>query len=342
MKAVVLFFVLATFTTNALAETGKDRLHAFLIKDVGIAAETVAKLDKELIVAKLPVGEDAQEIAAMGVVHIAVPKAFFIKKVHDLESVIWRTAFKQRGVFSKPPAISDMASFQLPESSMEVMRSCKPGNCKIKLPGNAIEYLKTFDWSKTDWKNELNDLFRKGIVSYIKQYTEHGNPKLVTYGDKPKPQFLSEGLERILQHSPYVHKYVPELPPNLLKYPHEAPKGVEELFYWAIEDLGLRPVTEIHHLVVYDRPQTGTTVIAEKQIYSSHYFWARFLLTAIIEEGVGNESPSIYAFYLDRCLLDDKLGSFRQSKLLESVLKKVRSLLVTTRDRLESEYASEK
>ncbi len=340
MKAIMLFFVLATFTTQALAETGKDRLLAFLIKDAGIPAEKVPKLDKDLIVAKLPVGDDAQEIATLGVVRIAVPKAFFLKNVHDSESVLWRVSYKQGGIFSKPPVISDMASFQVPESSIKVMRSCKPGKCKIKLPGNSIDYLKTFDWSAADWENKLNELFRSEIVSYIKEYTEYGNSKLFTYGDKPEPQFISQGLERILQHSPYVHKYVPEFAHYLLKYPHEAPKGRRDFFYWAIEDFGLRPVTQVNHLVVYDPPQTGTTVISEKQIYSSHYFWARFLLATIIEEGVGSESPDIYVLYLDRCLLDEKLGSFKQYMLSESVLKNLRSFLVATRNRLESEYVS--
>lgn len=334
-------FIWIIVAANAGAGTEKERLQQFLINDLGLSAKTVSGLDNHAIAEELPVKDRAQENAIIGVVRIDVPKSFFLEKLHNIKSFLRRDSFKQIGSFGTPPQMEDMASFQLPERTLKAMRSCKrSGQCKIKLPVKAIKWFKAFDWSKPNSTLTVNELFRKGLFFYLKRYQKQGNITLTTYADKPVEQSVAEGFDRILQQSPYLYDYIPELYRYLREFPESEPKGIEDRFYWSIEDFGLRPVIEITHVTVYQPEKIGGTLISEKQIYSSHYFWARFIINRLIEIPEKSGGPGLYAIYLERALFDDKLGSMRRSMLSASAIKTLRSRLVTLRDRLEAEFQS--
>lgn len=339
LRYSVFIFIWFIAATNVAADAGKERLQRFLTKDIGLSAKTVSGLDSQAIAEEVPVKDRAQEYAIIGVIRIDVPKTFFVEKFRDVKSFLRKDSFQKIGTFSTPPQREDMASFQLPEDTLKVMRSCKqPGKCKIKLPAKSIKWFKTFDWSQPNATRTVNELFGKGLFNYLKRYQKNGNISLTTYADKPEEQSVAEGFERILQQSPYVYDYVPELHRYLKKFPDFAPKGIEDWFYWSIEDFGLRPVIEVTHVTVYQPEKIGGTLISEKQIYSSHYFWARFILNRLIEIPEKSGGPGLYALYLERALFDDTLGSIRRSMLSGSAIKNLRSRLVKLRDRLESEF----
>ena len=326
---------------NVAADTEKERLQRFLTNDLGLSAKTVSGLDSEAIAEELPVKERAQEGAVIGVVRIDVPKTFFMEKFKDIKSFMRRDSFQKIGTFSTPPQMKDMTSFQLPESTLKVMRSCEqPGKCKIKLPAKGIKWFKTFDWSQPNSARTVNELFGKGLFFYLKRYQKHGNISLTTYADKREEQPVAEGFERILEQSPYLYDYIPELYTYLKKFPDSAPKGIEDRFYWSIEDFGLRPVIEVTHVSVYQPEKIGGTLISEKQIYSSHYFWARLILNRLVEIPEKSGGPGLYALYLERALFDDQLGSIKRGMLSSKVVKNSRSRMEKLRDRLESEFKS--
>ena len=94
-------------------------------------------------------------------------------------------------------------------------------------------------------------------------------------------------------------------------------------------------------MTVYQPEKIGGTLISEKQIYSSHYFWARLILSRLVEIPEKSGGPGLYALSLERALFDDKLGSIKRGMLSSKAIKNLRSRLEKLRDRLESEFKSQ-
>jgi hypothetical protein len=100
-------------------------------------------------------------------------------------------------------------------------------------------------------------------------------------------------------------------------------------------------VTAITHATIYDRPAGKTTraMIAQKQIYASHYFDARFTLMALVEAADEPNGPDLYLVYVDRSLFDDDLGTINRGLLRRGLTKSLRTKLAALRERLETAYA---
>ena len=54
-------------------------------------------------------------------------------------------------------------------------------------------------------------------------------------------------------------------------------------------------------------------VIAQKHIFTSHYFFARVEYIALFPDDPSAEQPGTYVVYVDRSLFDDSLGSFKRA-----------------------------
>ena|ERR1700732_1074192 len=91
-------------------------------------------------------------------------------------------------------------------------------------------------------------------------------------------------------------KYLPDFYTYLLTYPDREPANVESTSYWAKAQSELKPTLRVVHVLTM-RGRSAfepAYVIAEKQLYSSHYFETALDLTFCIAEG---ENPKQRGFY---------------------------------------------
>lgn len=332
----------ALLLLGVVSATLNPSLNKFLTGELGLAPSSVATLQTEVLVEPLPVENASREIAVIGVVPIDVSSQFFLDRFRQTETFLASAELKQVGTFSRPPVSADVSALRLADDDLKAIRECKVADCKLKLPAQDIGAFQKLDWSADDAADGATRLFRNRLTGYVRSYLERGNSALVVYADKPQQMALAAGFGQLLGEAPRVSSLVPDLQRYLNEFPQFSPGGTEDILYWTIEDFGYRPVTAVTHATIYDHPAAGQTaraIIAQKQIYASHYFHARFSLMALME---GSEEPNgrgLYLVYVDRSLFDDDLGAINRSLLRRGLTNSLRTKLEDLRERLETAYA---
>lgn len=320
------------------AQAQAPDLAGWLGKNVGFSKQEVARIEHEPVVKLLDVEEKSREVAVFAVVRVGVPRDLVVGQLRSVTEYMQSDAMKGIGVFSDPPSTADTSSLVLPESDFEALSQCSERECKFKLPKTAItEVLPTIDLSTDAGMKKFYGWLHEAIANYTRSYLERGDAALVVYGDKGDAMPLADGFARIMGES----RYLREGNPQLIQYLQEFPKGnldhVEDILYWSIEDYGFRPVTAITHatLLNADAPTNELVIFTQKQLYASHYFHARFEITALVDASRGPGAPGVYLMYLDRALFDDDLSWASRKLLANGVTKSVKSRLQALRDRLE-------
>ena len=343
--AVFSFLITLVWTTDpAWSQRETPDLLAYLEKDLGFSKQEIGEIDTNVVVKQVCTSDKEREITIVGIVRITVPEDFFVTQFRHIESFMQNDKLQQIGTFSKPPKPDDLAAFQLPPGDFKEIAKCKMGNCKVKVPARTFDNLRGIDWSAEDADERVTDIFRKGAANYLRSYLKNGNSSLMVYADKEKPLALSEGFNILLAQASYIYRYIPELHRYLEEFPHSAPSGVDDFLYWSVEDFGQRPTTTITHATIYKRADEANPVvtIALKQIYTSHYFQARFQLMKLVDSSMVSKEPGIYLVYIDRLLFDENLNWVSRKLISRTVTSHMKSWLAAIRDRLQVTYENTK
>ena len=285
ITAVGIVLVLIVMTTGLIdAQEQTNGLRAFLVENIGMSKSEYDTIDTDVIVKQVDPEGTKREMAVFGIVRIAVSKNFFLGQFQDITGFMQNKKIKQIGAFSNPPGQADVATLKLPASDIEELEKCKMGSCKVKLPLSAFDRLQGFDWSQEDSTERVRKLFRKGVVNYVERYRRNGNEVLVEYVDKERPMSVYEGLNSLLGQASYVYCSNPELHTFLKDSPHSAPPGIEDFFFWSVEDFGQRPTTTITQAAIYKgREADQDVIIVLKQLYATHYFQARLQFMHLVD-----------------------------------------------------------
>ena len=127
----------------------------------------------------------------------------------------------------------------------------------------------------------------------------------------------------------------------LLEYPSYRPANSDDTFYWAKVKFGLKPTLRIVHLITM-RGKAGDPVIyavAEKQLYSSHYFETALDLSFCVL--AGENSAAEAGFYLIKAMGSEQVGltglkgSIVRKAAVSSSLSNLQKALTAIRDTLE-------
>ncbi|MBD3305268.1 hypothetical protein GF339_02845 [candidate division KSB3 bacterium] len=268
------------------------------------------------VVAKVFDHSDVEnEVGAFGIVRLNIPKEFLIEQFRDIASFKDSTAVQAIGKFSTPPTLQDLDALTLNAQDIRDLKKCEPGDCKVKMDANMMEQFQTqVDWRAPDYEEQATRLMRQILVEYVNTYLQVGDAAMGEYHDQEDPLHRADAFQGILQNSPYLMGYVPELYTYLLEFPYGDLSNVENFIYWSKEDFGLKPVINLFHVTMYTRERKGSTevFITSKQIYASHYFETALGFTAFVNE-VGSEeaSPDSYLMYLNRSRFDQLRGKLK-------------------------------
>jgi hypothetical protein len=216
---------------------------------------------------------------------------------------------------SEPPRIEDFAALQIPEEDRKALRDCKVGDCELKLGEPALEHLRSeVDWNDPAASEKILEFLRARALEYSLGYREGGNSKLGVYRDGKKPAAVADEFQGLLENSPYVMSYRPELHRYLMEYPGASLPGASDFLYWSMVDFGSKPTFRLNHVVIYPLAPlagapNGSVVIASKQLYFSHYFHTGLELTTLVTD---RERPDdgFYLVSLNRYRTDLPGGVF--------------------------------
>ena len=161
------------------------------------------------------------------------------------------------------------------------------------MPASSIEELhRSVDWSAPDVDEQVNQLLQKTALAHLLAYQREGNQALGVYNDKRDPTDVPQQFAYMLSYGTALPVHLPDFYHYLLAYPNGKPANVEDKFYWARVKFGLKPTLRIVQVVTL-RGNPGDQLayaIAEKQLYSSHYFETALDLSFCVR---GSDDPKL-------------------------------------------------
>jgi len=274
IKAVCIAAVLLAAVVPAFSQSSPD-LKTFFQQDIGLSPDQIAAIRSGEALAKVLPSRTPAEVFLFGAIYIHATQESYLKFAHDFDRLRKLPGYLALGVFSNPPQPSDLKDFAFDSDDIKRLKDCKPGDCAIQLPAASMEeFQKSIDWSAADVDEQVNQRLQKAALQRMLAYQREGNQVLGAYNDKRDPTEVPKQFAYMLSYSKALPERLPDFYHYLLAYPNAKPANVDDTFYWARVKFGLKPTLRVVQVVTM-RGELSDPVayaIAEKQLYSSHYF----------------------------------------------------------------------
>ena len=283
-------------------------LHDFFANNIGLSEEQITAIKSGKAVVKAMPSRTPAEVLLFGAVYVHAAPEKYIQFAHDFDRLRQLPNYLGLGVFSNPPHLSDLADFSFDDDDIKALKDCKPGNCLIQMPASSMDQAQNaIDWSASDPSQQVNPLLRKAALDLVRRYQKEGNPALGVLHDKRNPTNVPQQFAYMLSYAKALSEQLPEFHRYLLKYPEQRPANTDNAFYWAKVKFGLKPTLRIVHLITM-RGKPGDPVVyavAEKQLYSSHYFETALDLSFCVR---ADETATKRGFYLIKEMGSEQAG----------------------------------
>ena len=268
------------------------------------AADRTRLLNGEPIT-KLLDADASKEVAVFGAVWIEAPIRRYVEAVKDIENFERGAAFRVTKRISTPPRIEDFAQLVLPEEDLADLRTCRVGDCELKLGERPLQALRAeVNWNGAGAPAKANAVVRRFALRYVTGYLEGGNDRLAVYRDNARPTFVAKEFRAMVDEMPSLTIYWPNLRRYLLGYPRASLPNSTSFLYWQEAQFGLKPTIRINHLVIREGPDD--TVVASKMLYASHYFWTAIELRMLIPDP--SRGPGFWFVTVNRSRSDGLSG----------------------------------
>jgi hypothetical protein len=290
----------------SFSQTNPD-LHTYFTEYIRLTNEQIDSIHNGKPVAKTLRSRKGDEIFVFGAVYVKAAPEAYVKLSQDFDRLRSVSGVLAVSRFSSPPRLSDFNGFSLEKEDIEALKKCKPGDCDVQLPDRYIEdFRKSVDWSSPQVAEQINKALREAGLERLVAYQHEGNRALGIYHDKQHPVDVSEQFKYMLSYSEALPRYLPDFNGYLLTYPAGKPAKTEDGFYWAKVKFGLKPTLRVVHVTTSERDtSTGPVyVIAEKQLYASHYFQTALDLTFCVSDRPAQEK----GFYLIKAMGSEQAG----------------------------------
>jgi hypothetical protein len=322
------------------AQTPPREPHHFLRTHVGFTDEEFRILDRGDVVSKVLGTSEQHEVAVLGIVWIDAPMNDFVRWQKDIERFERGDAVEAIRKIGTPPRLEDFDGLSAPAEDLEDLRECRVGDCEVKVTEEALARIQSeVDWSAPDAHEQANRLIRQMFFEFTKEYIRDGDGALGAYRDKKRPTFLEKEFDGLLEQSPYLVEYLPELHAYLDDYPRSELEGAESFLYWSKVRFGLKPMVRLNHVVIYPFGRVGKDVaIASKMLYASHYFFSALELKFLVQDTAHLDREGYYLISLNRSRSDGLTGLFGgivRSKGESEAQKGLEAALASARDVLE-------
>jgi hypothetical protein len=286
----------------------QPQLRDLLSREFKFSPQDLADLEKGKVVTRRLAATAPGEVAAVGAVRVKARKQMFVDRYRDIVQFKRGADVPQIGRFSDPPSIQDLASLTVEKQDGD-LRTCRVGNCDIRLPAATIlRFQKEIDWKTRDADARAAALFKEVLFENVRAYMSGGPGRIAEYDDEAHPIRPVDEFVSLLRASPYIDELVPGLAKHLETFPSNRLPGAEDFLYWSKEKFGsLAPFITVTQ-VTSTRPTPGSYVLASKDVYSSRYFDASLTLT-IASDAVTN-SDAFDLVYVNRSRADALKGAF--------------------------------
>ena len=293
-RRAILVLLVSVAAAAAAQEIGLEPdVRSVLTGALRFSAEELADLQRGQVVKHTLLSGAPGEVAVAGAVVVRAPKTAFFARVRDITRFKQGEQILQIGRFSEPPVLGDLAALTIDGDDFDV-RSCRVGDCGVRLPAAAIErFGREIDVKAADAQARGAQLFKQMLLDQVTAYVS-GADHMPQYDDGPRPIRARDEFEGILSGMPELGALLPGLPDHLRHFPASRLPGAEDFLYWSKEKFGVAPFITVTHVTIVCRSAV-TCVMATRDVYSSRYLDASVAL-AIATDASG---PDAFALVYD-------------------------------------------
>jgi hypothetical protein len=341
LRVVVLFALISAVVSTSSSQANPD-LRTYFTEYIGLNDDQITSIRNGDAVTKNLQSRTADEIFVFGAVYIKAAAESYLKLSRDFDRLRTLPGYLAINQFSDPPQLSDLKDFTFESEDIKELKNCKTGNCEVQMPTSSIEELhSSIDLSAPDAVDQVNRFVQRTALTRLLAYQREGNRILGVYNDKHNPTIVPEQFKYMLSYSKALPRYFPDFYNYLLTYPDGQPTDVENTFYWAKVKFGLKPTLRVVHVLTLrrDTPAGPEIIVAEKQLYSSHYFETALDLTFCIPEATDSSSPGFYlimAMGSEQAGLTGFKGSIVRKVAVDRSASSLKKSLMAIKDTLES------
>lgn len=335
-----LLLLIAAAALFCSAQSNPD-LQTFFRQDLGLSQDQIAAIRSGQPVAKTMPSRTPAEVFLVGAVYIHAAPESYLQFARDFDRLRKLPNYLALGVFSNPPQLSDLKDFSFDSDDIQALKSCKPGDCLIQMPTSSIEeFHRSINWSAADVNEQVNQLLQKTALQRLLAYQREGNQALGVYNDKRNPTEVPQQFAYMLSYAKALPEQLPDFYQYLLAYPNAKPANVEDTFYWARVKFGLKPTLRVVQVVTMSGSPTDEVAyaIAEKQLYSSHYFETALDLSFCVRGSNDSKQPGFYlitAMGSEQAGLTGVKGSIVRKVAVGRSVSNLRDALTAIRNMLE-------
>jgi hypothetical protein len=304
---------IAAFVSFGVAQPPPaQRPFGVLGADANVSAGDLRDLRAGRTIVKSLAAASPSAVGVFAAARIDVAPARFVARLQDTASLWKGEAVPETGTFSRPARVADVGSLTLPRKDTDALRDCRPGDCLVKLTAAEIERLRNIvARHASTWREELEAEFRQIVVDRVETYRKGGPAALAALSDHEPPVPPAAVATRLLSATKGLTEYAPGLGAYLDAYPHSPlPDGASEHVYWLYTTETPRPIVQVMHVVVHQRPagEPVQALVASRQVLASHYVNGALAVTVLMRDP---DDPSVqYLVYVNRSEVDGLGGVF--------------------------------
>jgi hypothetical protein len=294
------------FASSRGFSQASSALNSFFRQNIELTQAQINAIAAGQAVTKVLPSRTPAEVFLFGAIYINAAAESYLEYSRDFDRLRQLPNYLALGVFGKPPQLSDLKGFGFDNDDVQSLKNCKPGDCLIQMPAGLMEELRrSVNWSSPGVNDEVNGLLQKAALQRLSEYMEQGNRALGVYNDKHDPTEVPKAFAYMLDYSKALPQHLPEFYKYLLEYPQSKPANVEDTIYWERVKFGLKPTLRVVQKVVMRGMPTDSIAyaVAEKQLYSSHYFETALDLSFCVRDA---KKPS--GFYLVSVMGSEQAG----------------------------------
>ena len=256
-------------------------------------------------ITKLLAVDESKEVAVFAAVWIDAPIRRYVESVKDIEAFERRGGIHLTKRISAPPNLEDFAQIHASDQDVEDLRTCRLGDCQVKLGAQAVERLRAeVDWKAPNAKAAVEALMRQLALEYVTGYLAGGDGRLAVYRDNSRPTFVAREFHEMVDQMPELTTDMPDVRRYLLGYPTVPLPASTSFLYWQEVAFGLKPTVRISHLTLREGPEDA--LVVSKLLYASHYFWTGLGLRVLITDP--SRGPGFWFVTVDRSRSDGLSG----------------------------------
>ena len=300
---IVLSVALGLGAPPLLAQRSEPGIERYVQDSLGVTPRELDDVRRGSVLSKILPTANPRDVTVFGMVQLPISRAAFAPRMGDPRRIIALRSPTYE-IFDEPPTAANVQRVAVDASEFRDLQSCRLEHCNFKLPAAAMrEFASAVSWTSDSAKAQVDSLARADVLRFVNDYRTAGNSAMVEYDDNHAVK-SNDAFVALLDQSTYLRDFVPELRDYLESYPQRRPESARDVLFWEEDRLPhLRPTLTLSHMVMYTM-QSGTPLVAIKQIYANHYFEGALEVYAAFDAPATDTGPAMYLVSIRRYRFD--------------------------------------